>query len=154
MSVFGKIFQQKTIYIDKFIDVMYNKINKFLGERHMNAIHRVIEIFLPYAISVLEIIGIFVVCWSGIHGFWQYIQNTFMKKRLDLQTNLAKGLATGLEFKMAAEILKTVLIQSMEELYVLGAVILLRALLSILIHFELKEKPEKSKKEKNESSDK
>ena len=78
--------------------------------------------------------------------------NTFMKKKLDIQANLAKGLATGLEFKMAAEILKTVLIQSLDELYILGAVILLRALLSILIHFELKEKPEKSKKDKNKPS--
>lgn len=120
----------------------------------MNVIHNVIEIFLPYAISILEIIGIFVVCWSGIYGFWQYIQNTFMKKRLDLQTNLAKGLATGLEFKMAAEILKTVLIQSMDELYVLGAVILLRALLSILIHFELKaEKSKKPEKAKNDNAE-
>ncbi|MBR3895205.1 MAG: DUF1622 domain-containing protein [Clostridia bacterium] len=104
----------------------------------MNGIHRGIEIVLPLVISVLEVMGILIVTWSGFHGFWQYIQNTFMKKHLDLQVNLAKGLATGLEFKMAAEILKTVLIQKMEELYVLGAVILLRALLSVLIHFELK----------------
>ena len=103
----------------------------------MNVLHRVIEAILPYMISILEIIGIFVVFWSGIHGFWQYFQNTFMKKKFDLQTNLAKGLAMGLEFKMAAEILKTVLIQSLDELYVLGAVILLRALLSVLIHFEI-----------------
>jgi uncharacterized membrane protein len=103
----------------------------------MNALHSAIETILPYMISILEIIGIFVVFWSGIHGFWQYFQNTFMRKKFDLQTNLAKGLAMGLEFKMAAEILKTVLIQSLDELYVLGAVILLRALLSVLIHFEL-----------------
>ena len=81
--------------------------------------------------------GIFVVVWTAIHAFWEYIQNSFMKKNLDIQTNLAKGLATGLEFKLAAEILKTVLIQNMDELYILGAVILLRALMSILIHFEM-----------------
>ena len=40
---------------------------------------------------------------------------------------------------MAAEILRTVIIQSLDELYVLGAVILLRALMSVLIHFEIKE---------------
>ncbi len=110
----------------------------------MNVIHTVIETVLPYIISVLEILGIFVVTWSAIKAFWEYIQNTFMKKNLDLQANLAKGLATGLEFKMAAEILKTVLVREMGELYILGAVILLRALLSVLIHFEMKksEKPE------------
>ena len=40
---------------------------------------------------------------------------------------------------MAAEILKTVLVRNLQELVILGAVILLRALLSLLIHFEMKE---------------
>jgi uncharacterized membrane protein len=101
-------------------------------------LHHVIEIVLPIIISILEIMGIFVVVWTAVHEFWEYIQNTFMNKKLDIQTNLAEGLATGLEFKLAAEILKTVLIQSMEELYILGAVILLRALMSVLIHIEMK----------------
>ena len=113
----------------------------------MNLIHSVIVTVLPYIISILEIMGILVVTWSGIKCFWEYIQNTFMKKKLDLRTNFAKGLATGLEFKMAAEILKTVLVQNLEELYVLGAVILLRALLSILIHFEMKKHNDSSQKE-------
>lgn len=104
----------------------------------MNILHHYTEIVLPYMISILEIIGIIVVFRSGIHGLVQYFQNTFLKKHFNLQSNLAKGLAMGLEFKMAAEILKTVLIQDLHELYMLGAVILLRALLSLLIHFELK----------------
>jgi uncharacterized membrane protein len=102
------------------------------------SIHHIIELVLPYIISVLEIMGIFVVICTAIHEFWEYIQNTFMNTNLDIQTNLAEGLATALEFKLAAEILKTVIIQSMEELYILGAVILLRGLMSILIHFEIK----------------
>ena len=102
------------------------------------SIHHIIELVLPYIISTLEIMGIFVVICTAIHEFWEYIQNTFMNTHLDIQTNLAEGLATALEFKLAAEILKTVIIQSMEELYILGAVILLRGLMSILIHFEIK----------------
>ena len=101
-------------------------------------LHHVIEIVLPYIISILEIMGIFVVVCTAIHEFWEYIQNTFLKTDLDIQTNLAEGLATALEFKLAAEILKTVIVQSMDELYILGAVILLRGLMSILIHFEIK----------------
>ena len=104
----------------------------------MNILHQIIALILPYMISVLEIIGIGVVFWSGIHDFWQYFRITFLKKKFDLQGNLAKGLAMGLEFKMAAEILRTVLVQSLDELYMLGAVILLRALLSLLIHYEIK----------------
>ena len=112
----------------------------------MNVLHHGMEIVLPYMISILEIIGILVVFWSGIYGLFQYISNTFLKKHFDLQSNLAKGLAMGLEFKMAAEILKTVLIQDLNELYMLGAVILLRALLSVLIHFELKHSSGEEKK--------
>lgn len=117
----------------------------------MNILHTFIEITLPYLISILEIIGIIVVFWSGIYGFFQYFQNTFLKKNFDLQTNLARGLAMGLEFKMAAEILRTVLIQNLDELYMLGAVILLRALLSILIHFELKDSKNKEPSVKDSS---
>ena len=115
-------------------------------------LHKVIEIILPTIISILEILGIFVVVWSSVHSFWGYIQNSFMKKNLDIQTSLAKGLATGLEFKLAAEILKTVLVNSMEELYVLGAVILLRALMSVLIHFEMKGASHLKKGKQNEKA--
>lgn len=108
-----------------------------------NVLHNLIEVVLPYIITALEIMGIIVVAWSGIHAFWEFIQNTFFHKKLNIQYHFATGLATGLEFKMAAEILKTVLIREMSELYVLAAVILLRAVLSILIHFEMKHNKEK-----------
>ena len=104
----------------------------------MHALHSILETVLPYLVFILEVIGIFIIFWTGVKAFGEYIQNTFMKKHLALQTHLAKGLATGLEFKLGAEILKTVLVQDLEELLVLGAVFALRALMSILIHFELK----------------
>ena len=104
----------------------------------MNGLEHLIEQVLPPVISLLEIMGILVVTWSGISAFWEYLQNAFMKKHLNLQFHLANGLATGLEFKMAAEILKTVLVREVSELVILGAVILLRAVLSFLIHFEMK----------------
>ena len=104
-----------------------------------NFLHHYMEIILPYVITVLEIMGILVVSWSAVSSFWYYIQNSFFKKNHNIQFYFATGLATGLEFKMAAEILKTVLVREMSELLVLGAVILLRALLSVLIHFEMKQ---------------
>ena len=119
----------------------------------MNVLHDIIETILPYMISILEIIGILVVFWSGLHGLWQYFCITFLKKDFDLQTNLAKGLALGLEFKMAAEILRTVLVQSLQELCMLGAVILIRALLSLLIHYEIKLTKKKKPADKEEKKD-
>ena len=103
-----------------------------------NILESLIEKILLYVISSIEIMGIFAVTWTALRTFWEYLQNAFMKKNHDLQHHLAIGLATGLEFKMAAEILKTVLVREISELVILGAVILLRAILSVLIHFEMK----------------
>ncbi len=103
-----------------------------------NVINNAIETVLPYIISVLEIMGILIVAFSGVRAFMQYIGNTFFKKHYDLQFLFATGLATALEFKMAAEILKTVLIREMSELIMLGAIIILRALVTILLRFEIR----------------
>lgn len=105
---------------------------------HENILNIVIETILPYIISILELMGIFIVTWSGLKAFWRYIRTTFFKERHDLQYSFAKGLSTALEFKMAAEILKTVLVRQMSELVILGAIIVLRALVTILLKFEIR----------------
>ena len=114
-----------------------------------NVLEAFVEAVLPYIIVILEIMGILVVMWSAINSFWKYIQNSFLKMDHNIQFYFARGLATGLEFKMAAEILKTVLVRNINELLVLGAVILLRALLSVLIHFEMKHNNFDEKKDGN-----
>lgn len=101
-------------------------------------IEKLIEVILPTIISVLELMGIFVVSFSALHAFWEYLQTILLHRTFDFKVELANGMATALEFKMAAEILKTVLVRELSELLVLGAVIALRALLSLLIHFELR----------------
>lgn len=100
----------------------------------------IVELVLEYLIPVCELMGIFIVAISILTAFATYIRNLFTGDEHDVKVQLASGLAVSLEFKMAAEILKTVLIHNLTELTVLGAVIGLRALMSILIHFEMKEK--------------
>ena len=51
---------------------------------------------------------------------------------------MAEGIALSLEFKMGSEVLRTVVVREWEELGILGAVILLRGLLTFLIHWEIK----------------
>ena len=97
-----------------------------------------IALMLPPIISVCELMGIFVVAMSAVRAFWNYCKGFMTHMPTDVKFDLANGLATSLEFKMAAEILKTVLVRDLNELVVLGAVVLLRALLSLLIHFEMK----------------
>ena len=101
-------------------------------------LEHVIELCLPTIISACELMGIFVVAVTALHAFWLYCVGMVTRQPRNIKFYLADGLATSLEFKMAAEILKTVLVREMSELLILGAVIILRALLSLLIHFELK----------------
>ena len=100
----------------------------------------IVELILEYMIPVCELMGIFIVGVSIVAAFGTYIHNLFTGDEHDIKFKLASGLALSLEFKMAAEILKTVLIHNLTDLTVLGAVIALRALMSVLIHFEMKEK--------------
>ena len=102
-------------------------------------LHHVIEVALPPIIALCELIGIVVVTITAIQCFYKYLKGLVTRKPTDFKVELAHGLAAALAFKMAAEILKTVLVQSLDELIILGAVILLRALMALLIHLELKE---------------
>lgn len=96
-----------------------------------------VELFLEILIPLCELMGISIVAISACTAFWQYVKSLILKVPCNVKFQLANGLALSLEFKMAAEILKTVLIRDFGELLVLGAVIILRALLSFLIHFEM-----------------
>ena len=98
-------------------------------------LEELIAMLLPPIISICELMGIFVVAVSAVRAFWNYCKGLVTHVPLDVKFDLANGLATSLEFKMAAEILKTVLVRDLNELVVLGAVV---ALLSLLIHFEMK----------------
>ncbi len=97
-----------------------------------------IHLVLPTIIAVIELIGIFVVAVSAVQGFYFYLRGLFGHNDRNIKLDLANGMATGLEFKVASEILKTVLVRDLNELLVLGSVIVLRALLALLIHFEMK----------------
>ena len=106
-----------------------------------------VELFLEILIPICELMGISIVAISAFTAFWQYAKGLFLGIPANVKFHLANGLALSLEFKMAAEILKTVLVRDFEELMVLGAVIFLRALLSFLILSEMnhgKENHEKS----------
>jgi len=101
-----------------------------------HAISPILAILIP----ICELMGITVVAISTLSAFGRYIRMLVTREVSDIKFRLASGLALSLEFKMAAEILKTVQVRSFEELTVLGIVIALRALLSFLIHFEMKYK--------------
>ncbi len=85
------------------------------------------------AILLFEYVGVGVIIASGLQGVVNYLRRSG-RTRL----SLAQGLAMGLEFKLGSEILRTVVVRDLREILVVGSIIALRAVLTLLIHWEIK----------------
>lgn len=96
-----------------------------------------VELFLTYIVELctilLEFFGVIVLVYTAVKCFIQWI-----RRESNLRLDLAQGIALSLEFKMGSEVLRTVVVREWSELGILGAVILLRGLLTFLIHWEIK----------------
>ncbi len=100
----------------------------------LETLHVVMQYVVEVAILIFEFIGIGVIICAGIKGFIYYVT-----KNPNVKLTLAQGLAVGLEFKLGSEILKTVIVREWQEIVTVGAIIALRAALTFLIHWEIKE---------------
>lgn len=96
-----------------------------------------IEMYLTYFVEIctilLELFGVIVLVYTALKSFVQWLHHDSK-----LRLYLAQGIALSLEFKMGSEVLRTVVVREWSELGILGAVILLRGLLTFLIHWEIK----------------
>ena len=99
----------------------------------MEFLESVLFSFINMAILLFEYIGVGVITFAGIQGFVNYV-----RRRPETKLQLAKGLAMGLEFKLGSEILRTVAVRSLGEIGIVAGIIALRAVLTILIHWEIK----------------
>ncbi|MGL5978570.1 MAG: DUF1622 domain-containing protein [Erysipelotrichaceae bacterium] len=113
-------------------------LNLFMIASEGFSFHGLLETVTPEIISIIELIGILVITVGSVKAFSKYLIAMFNNKQYPIKIELGNALALGLEFKMGAEILKTVLIRDMSEIFVLGAIIVLRAFLALLIHYEVK----------------
>ena len=111
---------------------------------YQNVLHCIAEI----TAHTLELVGILVIIVGSIRAIIRVIHVLRHKGTTNVIIDLGKALALALEFKMGAEIVNTVIIRDFKELGVLAIVIALRAILAILIHWEIKnEKKEESEHE-------
>ena len=118
------------------------------GGHAMHMFIETMEMVLIYIVEfctiLMELFGITVLVYTAIKCFIQWVK----RDNRHLRLKLAEGIALSLEFKMGSEVLRTVVVRDWEELGILGAVILLRGLLTFLIHWEIKNE-EKTLKEEN-----
>ena len=124
----------------------------------MEEIYQSSEVVLRYIVEfstlLLELFGICILVFSAIKSF------VFWIRRDDsIRLQLAQGIALALEFKLGGEVLRTVVVREWAELGILGAIILLRATLTFLIHWEIKNEkkalaPKLAKKAEAEKAEK
>lgn len=101
-------------------------------------LENLIHFIVPICIHALEFVGIFIIIVSAIQTFVLYIKNGFDPDKHMIKIKFAQSIALALEFKLASEILKTVVVRGVEELYELGAIIAIRVILTLVIHWEIK----------------
>lgn len=84
------------------------------------------------AILLIELAGILVIVVSMVRGLIG-----FLRRDESTRIQLAQGIMLGLEFKIGSEVLRSVIVSGWSELGTLAAVILLRSLLTFLLHWEI-----------------
>ncbi len=99
----------------------------------MEWLEKAVHIIAEAGILLVESAGILVVLLTAVKGVIGYF-----KKDPHIRLRLAQGIALGLEFKLGGEVLRTVIVREWNELAILGAIILLRGLLTVLLHWEIK----------------
>ena len=103
--------------------------------------------FLPILIHLFELMGIFILTVGVFTAFYHYILKRFFKKDTNIKYEFADVMITTLDFKLAAEILKTVIIKNINELILLAAVFIIRIIMTFVLEKEMK--IEKNKKDTN-----
>ena len=104
-----------------------------LIDNYQEILHFLAEI----TVTTLELIGIFIIIVGSFRALTQLLIRIRTKQPINIMIELGRALALGLEFKMGAEIVNTVIVREIRELLILGLVIALRAVLAILLHWEM-----------------
>lgn len=106
-------------------------------EQFILILEDIVKVIAHSAIFLLELIGMLVIIFGAFKALYYSFIDIVKHKHHNIKISLAKSLALGLEFKMGAEIIKTVIVRDLTELLVLGVIIVLRAILAFLIHWEI-----------------
>ncbi len=99
----------------------------------METIESIFHNIVQLGIWLMELSGVVIVIFTGITGII-----AFIRRDSHVRLKLAQGIAFALEFKLGSEVLRTVIVRDWSELGILGAIIVLRGLLTFLIQWEIK----------------
>ena len=101
---------------------------------YQGIIHSIAEI----VIYTLELVGIIIIVLGTIKSLVLLLNSYRSHKPYNVVIDLGRSLALALECKMGAERIHTVIVRDLKELGILAVVILIRALLAFIIHWEIR----------------
>ncbi len=104
----------------------------------MSALESTLEIIITLSIHVLECMGIAIILVGAFKAMYGLARH-----KPGVRLKLAESMALALEFKLGGEILRTVQVRAWSEIAIVGAIILLRGVLNLLIHHEIKVEEER-----------
>lgn len=113
----------------------------------MDFLHVLLTQLIDVLILILEFVGVLLIAVGSMKAISDLIMSKLNFGSEDTKLILAQSLALALEFKMGAEILKTITVRTLDELKILGAIVLIRVILSFVIHWEIKSTHEDKKKQ-------
>lgn len=112
--------------------------------------HETIQIYVEWAALVIEVAGVLVMIFGPFFALWRYFfdQHEDGSSYRTFRHDLGKAILLGLEFLVAGDIIATVsTAPTMQNVLVLGLIVLIRTFLSLSLQVELEGKWPWQKKE-------
>lgn len=100
--------------------------------------------YLPILIHIFELMGIIILTVGAFTAFYHYIEHRFFNRKKDIKYEFADAMITTLDFKLAAEILKTVTIKKKDELIILASVFIIRVIMTFVLEKEMNDEKRKN----------
>lgn len=104
---------------------------------NMHAIEELLSSVILLAVHMLEVFGAVIILYAGTNIFVRFLKTS--KDGREARLTFARFLVFGLEFKLAGEILRTVIVRTLNEVIILASVIALRAVLNLIVHWEIRQ---------------
>lgn len=95
-----------------------------------------------YSILILELIGVAILVARAVQSLI-----AMLRREPKAHMLLTEGIAGALTFMLAAEVIKSSIVHEWKELGVLGAIIGLRIIITIVLHWEIKTEEAKLSRE-------
>jgi len=100
------------------------------------------ETIILWLVRVIELIAVVMIVAAALIATWQLARRLVTQPgrsvATDIRLALGQHLVLALEFMIAADILKTVLTPTLEDLAFLGGIILIRTVLTVSIAYEVR----------------